>query len=78
MKHYNGYRIYHWPVGEKDGKLVYVYNPQYWDDEAEKWRPCTTEDEKHKQVPRLYPTRMEAEQWIEVQLYAKKKQRKRG
>lgn len=74
MKHWDNYRIYRWPIHEVyKGLTRYEYNPQHFDEKAGKWRPATfTKD--GKVFPRLYKTRLEAEQWIEVKLMAERKQ----
>lgn len=70
MKHWEDYRVERWPVKNIIGQTIYRYNPQYWEDG--KWRPYTV-----GRQPRLYHTRMEAEQWIEVQLIVAKRKEKK-
>lgn len=61
------YRVEKWPAQvERFSPLPKVYfNPQYYDQQARKWRPYTR-TVNGIMKPVLYPTKLEAEQYVEV------------
>lgn len=73
MKKWDKYRIKRYPIHELyKGVTRYEYNPQYYDETAQKWRPFTILVEG-KVLPRLCTTRVEAEARIEVRIIAEQR-----
>lgn len=63
---FDGYRVKRWPVASSDSLPHYEYSPQYWDKEAQEYQPYP--DKTYPGKPRLFQTKLEAEQFIELQI----------
>lgn len=72
------YRVVRWPYQRAGHAPQFYYNPQYYDEDAKRWRPYTVERKRGPQraimEARLYPTRLEAEQFIEVMKIKEKRE----
>lgn len=77
MKQWIDYRIKRWPIHQNGRFDHFEYNPQYYDVEEEQWRPFTIAKKNEAGYDtmevRLYPSRMEAEQYIEIMILKDKR-----